>query len=110
MKNNKTICEKGSFIDDVFGEELEYVKIYDGNGLTIIFGCDNKLIIKRFKSTKELIESYITMYNQNEFTDIMFSDLDNYLKIVQDENEDLKEKLKDKKNRVYCINYENVEK
>ena len=31
MKNNKTICEKGSFIDDVFGEELEYVKIYDGN-------------------------------------------------------------------------------
>ena len=23
MKNNKTICEKGSFIDDVFGEELD---------------------------------------------------------------------------------------
>ena len=97
MKNNKTICEKGSFIDDVFGEELEYVKIYDGNGLTIIFGCDNKLIIKKFRK-------------ENEFTDIMFSDLDNYLKIVQDENEDLKEKLKDKENKVYCINYENVEK
>lgn len=110
MKDNKTIYKKGKFIDDVFGEEIEYVKIYDNNGLTIIFGCDNKLIIKRFKSTKELIESYITMYNQNEFTDIMFSDLDNYLKIVQDENEDLKEKLKDKNNRVYCINYENVEK
>lgn len=110
MKNNKTICEKGNFIDDVFGEELEYVKIYDRNGLTIIFGCDNKLIIKKFRNIKELIESYITMYNQNEFTDIMFSDLDNYLKIVQDENEDLKEKLKDKKNIVYCINYENVEK
>jgi len=110
MKDNKTICKKGKFIDDVFGEEIEYVKIYDNNGLTIIFGCDNKLIIKRFKSTKELIESYITMYNQNEFTDIMFSDLDNFLKIVQDENEELKEKLKDTGKRIYCINYENMEK
>lgn len=90
MEQNKIICKKGKFIDEVFGDEIEYARIYENKGITIIFSCDNTLVVKHFKNTRELIESYISMYNENEFTNIMFSDLDNLMAEVQRENEELK--------------------
>lgn len=104
MKQSKIMCKKGNFIDDVFGEEIEYARIFDSNGITIIFSCDNKLIIKNFRSTKELIESYISMYNENEFTNMMFTDLDNLAGEVQKENDELKQKLSNNESeeRILC--------
>lgn len=93
MKQNKTICKKENFIDEVFGDNIEYVKIYDRSGITIIFNCDNKLIIKQFKNSKELIQNYISMYNENKFTNMMFTDLDNLSGELQKENESLKNKI-----------------
>ena len=102
MKQNKTICRKVNFTDNVFGEDIEYVRIIDKNGVTIIFNCDNKLVIKNFKSKKDLIESYISMYNETEFTNQMFSDLDNLMGEVQEENKKLKKNNILKKNKVLC--------
>ena len=109
MKQNKTICKKGSFIDEVFGDKIEYVRIYDNGGITIIFGCDNKLIVKQFKNTKELIENYISMYNENEFTNMMFSDLDNLAGEMQKENDELKQKLGNSKEKILCDNCRSME-
>lgn len=41
MEQNKIICKKGKFIDEVFGDEIEYARIYENKGITIIFSCDN---------------------------------------------------------------------
>lgn len=109
MKQNKTICKKGNFIDEVFGEEIEYARIYNNNGITIIFSCDNKLVIKNFKNTKELIENYISMYNENEFTNMMFSDLDNLMGEVQAENDKLKENIGNEKGKILCDNCREME-
>ena len=110
MKQNKTICQKGNFIDEVFGDNIEYARIYDNNGITIIFSCDNKLIVKNFKNTKELIENYISMYNENEFTDMMFEDLDNLMGEVQKENDELKQKLNRQEEKILCSNCKSMEK
>lgn len=104
MEQNKTNCKKGNFIDEVFGDKIEYARIYDSSGITIIFSCDNKLIIKHFKNIRELIEKYISMYNENEFTKMMFSDIDNLMAMVQKENEILKHKLDKKDTKILYDN------
>ena len=55
MEKNKIICKKGKFIDEVFGDEIEYVRIDENRHITIIFSCDNTLVVKHFKNTRELI-------------------------------------------------------
>ena len=49
---------------------------------------------------------YIGLDNKNNLRNINLIGIGTSSQI----NVDLKEKLKDKKNKVYCINYENVEK
>lgn len=109
MKQNKTSCKKESFIDEVFGDEIEYARIYDENGITIIFNCDNKLIIKQFKNIRELIEKYISMYNENEFTNMMVSDLDNLMVEVQKENDKLKHNSDIQEEKILCNSCRNME-
>ena len=58
----KNICKKGKFVDEVFGENIEYVKIYNENGITIIFEMENHIVIKEFKNVRELIEKFIEKY------------------------------------------------
>lgn len=76
-ENDRTKCSKKSFIDETFGEKIEYVKIFDKKGMTIIFGTDERLIVKNFKNVGEMIEAYISMYNENQFINKMLDDLDN---------------------------------
>lgn len=98
MKENKEIYKKREFIDEFFGEKIEYVSIKDNSKITILFNNDNKLVIKNFKNTKEIIERYISMYNKNEFIDSMFKELDNRIYDLQKENEKLKSYIEDIEN------------
>lgn len=77
MVENIKKCEKGEFIDEVFGDKIEYVKIFDEKGITLIFGMDNQIIVKNFKNTKELIEKFIEKYIECEYTDNMWQEIDN---------------------------------
>lgn len=95
MNENKTICEKGEFIDEVFGENVEYVRIYDEKGITIIFGTDNKIIVKEFKDTKELIEKFIEKYIECEFSDKIWQEQDEEFERLQEENTFLRKCLID---------------
>ena len=99
MKKNKEIYIKREFIDEFFGEKVEYVKIKDNNGITILFNNDNKLIIKNFVNTQEIIEKYISMYNKNEFIDTMFKELDDRIYNLQKEIE---------QHGLYINNIENI--
>ena len=72
MKENRSICKKGKFIDEVFGETVEYVRIYDENGITIIFGMDNQIIVKEFKISK-MICIFIIFLSSRNFYDFFLS-------------------------------------
>lgn len=108
MKENKTICRKEEFIDEVFGEKVEYVRIYEDKEITIIFGMDNQIIVKKFKNTKELIEKFIEKFIECEFSDRMWKEQEEEMEILQDKNKFLIECLKgtlkdlDSKSQVLC--------
>lgn len=113
MKDKKNICKKSSFIDEAFGENNEYVRIYDENGITIIFGMDNKIIIKNFKNQKELIEKYIGKYIENEFTNELLIDQDREINRIKTENKILRDSVENidtkKENDIICVNLKCME-
>ena len=75
MKENRSICKKGEFIDEVFGENVEYVRIFDdrieilnpgdlyGNKRLENLGTDNMLevrnntIIRLLEETTDIVEN-----------------------------------------------------
>ncbi len=73
-KNNKVV--KRNFIDDIFGENIEYVRIDSKDGITIIFDIDNKIYIKNFKNIKEIIESFISKCMENKFYNDLLDEQD----------------------------------
>lgn len=73
-KNNKVV--KRNFIDDIFGENIEYVRIYSKDGIIIIFDIDNKIYIKNFKNIKEIIESFISKCMENKFYNDLLDEQD----------------------------------
>lgn len=73
-KNNKVV--KRNFIDDIFGENIEYVRIDSKDGITIIFDIDNKIYIKKFKNIKEIIESFISKCMENKFYNDLLDEQD----------------------------------
>ena len=95
MKENRSICKKGKFIDEVFGETVEYVRIYDENGITIIFGMDNHIIVKEFKNTRELIEKFIEKFVECEFTDKLWTEQQNEIETLEREKRELNGYLKE---------------
>jgi hypothetical protein len=95
MKDNRSICKKGEFIDEVFGENVEYVRIYDDKGITIIFGMDNQIIIKKFKNTKELIEKFIEKYMECEFSDQLWQEQECEINALEKANRELNGYLKE---------------
>lgn len=73
-KNNKVV--KRNFIDDIFGENIEYVRIDSKDGIIIIFDIDNKIYIKNFKNIKEIIESFISKCMENKFYNDLLDEQD----------------------------------
>lgn len=74
MKKGKNNFKKGNFINQTFGENMEYVTIYDDNGITLLFAVDNRVIINNFNNTKEIIEKYIDTYIENEFVNALLAE------------------------------------
>lgn len=114
MKENKAICKKEEFTDEVFGENIRYVRIYDDKGITIIWGMENQIIVKEFKNTKELIENFIEKYIECEFLDEMFREQEYKKEILEKENRDKNEYLKEilksiNKNEKLCNRCKNME-
>lgn len=114
MKENKNICKKGEFIDEVFGENVKYVRIYDEKGITIIFGMDKQIIVKEFKNTKELIERFIEKYIECEFTNQLWTVQQNEIETLEKEKIELNGYLKEifkciDKNENLCDSCKNME-
>lgn len=74
MKKGKNNFKKGNFIDETFGEKIEYVRIFDNNGITLIFMNEGKIVIKKFKNTTELIEKYIEKYILKDYADSIINE------------------------------------
>lgn len=90
----KNICKKGKFIDEVFGENIEYVKIYNENGITIIFEIDNHIVIKEFKNVRELIEKFIEKYIEAKYLDEILIEQEQEIDSLQRDKQDIKAYLK----------------
>ncbi len=91
---SKNICKKGQFIDEVFGENIEYVKIYNENGITIVFGMDNHIVVKEFKNVKELIEKFIEKYIEAKYLDQILIEQEQEIDSLQRDKQNIKAYLK----------------
>lgn len=67
MDDKKIIMRQDKFVDRVFGEEIEYIRIYTGQGIIVIFGTGEQIVVKYFASVKEVIEKYIEKVFENRF-------------------------------------------
>ena len=90
----KNICKKGKFVDEVFGENIEYVKIYNENGITIIFEMDNHIVIKEFKNVRELIEKFIEKHIEAKYLDEILIEQEQEIDLLQRDKQDIKAYLK----------------
>ena len=90
----KNICKKGKFVDEVFGENIEYLKIYNENGITIIFEMDNHIVIKEFKNVRELIEKFIEKYIEVKYLDEILIEQEQEIDSLQRDKQDIKAYLK----------------
>lgn len=90
----KNICKKGKFVDEVFGENIEYVKIYNENGITIIFEMDNHIVIKEFKNVRELIEKFIEKYIETKYLDEILIEQEQEIDSLQRDKQEIKAYLK----------------
>lgn len=101
-KNNKVV--KRNFIDDVFGENIEYVRIDSKDGITIIFDIDNKIHIKNFKNIKEIIESFISKCMENKF----YNDLLDEQDVEIDTLNKKVYQLENKEDGIYATKYKKI--
>ena len=101
-KNNKVV--KRNFIDDVFGENIEYVRIDSKDGITIIFDIDNKIYIKNFKNIKEIIESFISKCMENKFYNDLLDEQDVEIDTL---NKKVYE-LENKEDGIYATKYKKI--
>ncbi len=101
-KNNKVV--KRNFIDDVFGENIEYVRIDSKDGITIIFDIDNKIYIKNFKNIKEIIESFISKCMENKF----YNDLLDEQDVEIDTLNKKVYQLENKEDGIYATKYKKI--
>lgn len=101
----KNICKKGKFVDEVFGENIEYVKIYNENGITIIFEMDNHIVIKEFKNVRELIEKFIEKYIEAKYLDEILIEQEQEIDSLQRDKQDIKAILKSAENKLDEKNY-----
>lgn len=101
-KNNKVV--KRNFIDDIFGENIEYVRIDSKDGITIIFDIDNKIYIKNFKNIKEIIESFISKCMENKF----YNDLLDEQDVEIDTLNKKVYQLENKEDGIYATKYKKI--
>lgn len=101
-KNNKVV--KRNFIDDIFGENIEYVRIDSKDGITIIFDIDNKIYIKNFKNIKEIIESFISKCMENKFYNDLLDEQDVEIDTL---NKKVYE-LENKEDGIYATKYKKI--
>lgn len=87
MKKEKNNIKKGNFIDNTFGEKIEYVRILDNNGITLIFLNEGKFVVKKFKNTTELIEKYIEKYILKKFADSIIQEQHEELECLNETNQ-----------------------
>ena len=101
-KNNKVV--KRNFIDDIFEENIEYVRIDSKDGITIIFDIDNKIYIKNFKNIKEIIESFISKCMENKF----YNDLLDEQDVEIDTLNKKVYQLENKEDGIYATKYKKI--
>ena len=101
-KNNKVV--KRNFIDDIFGENIEYVRIDSKDGIIIIFDIDNKIYIKNFKNIKEIIESFISKCMENKFYNDLLDEQDVEIDTL---NKKVYE-LENKEDGIYATKYKKI--
>ena len=82
MKKTKKKFQKCNFIDSTFGDNVEYIKVVDDKGITIMYGIANKIMIK---NTKEIIEKYIEKCMEKEFLESLLEEQEIEIKISSDE-------------------------
>lgn len=94
MKSEKYVLKKGEFIDKNFGDKVEYVRIYDGKGIILIFTSCDEIIVKKFNDVKEVIEKYIEKYIEAEFFTGIVEQDEIEFEELQEENNRLKNQIK----------------
>lgn len=75
------------FIDENFGEEIEYILVWDDEKFILIYNVNEELTVKEYKKINELLEEFLKNKNELDF-------LRNLTKQQEIEMESLEKKLK----------------
>ena len=75
------------FIDENFGEEIEYILVWDDEKFILIYNVNEELTVKEYKKINELLEEFLKNKNELDF-------LRNLTKQQEIEIESLEKKLK----------------
>ena len=73
------------FIDKVFGDEIEYVRIKDKEEKILIFQYENKIKIIKIDTVKDLIENLIECKIVSEYLTDTVEEQDTYIEKLKDE-------------------------
>ncbi|MDO5556687.1 MAG: hypothetical protein Q4G05_00355 [Clostridia bacterium] len=77
------------FIDEVFGEEIEYTIIKEHGYYIIVYLVDNKINIKQFYNIEKLVEELITTREEKEFLNTLIEsqelEIDDLKNVIEQE-------------------------
>lgn len=55
------------FIDENFGEEIEYILVWDDEKFILIYNVNEELTVKEYKKINELLEEFLKNKNELDF-------------------------------------------